>query len=284
MSQGTARRSSLRMLALDADGTLVDSQGQLRPTVRDAVAEAQAAGLRVVVCTGRRYRTVRPLLEALDLSGPVVLHNGVLVKDAHSGETMAGQFLPDSLYQPALGLMRGIAPPLVYVDQYFEGIDVYHEPLGRCHEFQAEYLSSNPDVIREVDCLGSTPAESVVMISLMADGETLSSLRSEIESELGESVQTNFVMNKNYRGHILEITRAGVSKWGALRALAEGFGIAPSEIAAIGDDTNDTQMIAGAGVGIAMGNAVDEVKAAADFVTESNDCDGVARAIEKLLG
>lgn len=271
------------MLALDADGTLVDSEGQLRDTVREAVANARARGLLVVVCTGRRYRTARPLLEALDLAGPVVLHNGVLVKDARSGETTAGHFLPDSVYQPAQRLLRGVAPPLVYVDRYFEGIDVYHEPMARCHEFQAEYLSSNTSVICEVDSLGTAPAEAVVMISLMADGDSLLGLQSEVRNELGDAVQTNFIMNKNYRGHILEITRAGVSKWGALLAIAKAEGIEASQIAAIGDDTNDTEMIANAGIGIAMGNAVEEVKEVASMLTETNDRDGVARAIEALL-
>ena len=79
------------------------------------------------------------------------------------------------------------------------------------------------------------------------------------------------------------MTRAGVSKWTALAKICEGLGIAPSEIAAIGDDTNDIEMIVNAGMGIAMGNAVDDVKRVADYETESNARDGVARAIERLL-
>ncbi len=274
----------MRLLALDADGTLVDSQGGLRPAVRDAVAEARDRGLMVVVCTGRRYRTVRPLLEELELEGPVVLHNGVLVKDARSGKTLTDNFLPNDLYGPAIEIMRRVAPPMVYVDQYFEGIDVYCEPPDSCHEFQAEYLASNPDVIREADSLGIAPSLAVVMISLMADAESLLALQQHVGAQLGSAVQTNFIMNKNYRGHILEITRGGVSKWGALLALAEAEGIEPEQIAAIGDDTNDTEMIANAGIGIAMGNAVEEVKATATWVTESNDRDGVAKAIAELLG
>ena len=90
-------------------------------------------------------------------------------------------------------------------------------------------------------------------------------------------------MNKNYRGHILEVTHAGVSKWSALEALARDRGIEASQIAAIGDDTNDTAMVSAAGLGVAMGNAVDEVKAAADHVTDTNDRDGVAQVIDALL-
>jgi hypothetical protein len=271
------------MLALDADGTLVDPQGRLRPAVREAVAKARERGLIVVVCTGRRYRTALPLLEELELEGPVVLHNGVLVKDARTGDTLAGRFLPNELYAPAIEMMRGVAPPLVYVDQYFEGTDVYTEPRGRCHEFQAEYLASNLDAVREVVSLDEAPSPAIVMISLMADGKSLLSLKRDIEPQLGPTAQTHFIMNKNYRGHILEIARSGVGKWSALLALAQAEGVRPEQIAAIGDDTNDCEMVASAGIGIAMGNAVDEVKAAAHWVTESNDRDGVASAIERLL-
>lgn len=283
MANGPALGSRVRLLALDADGTLVDPDGEIRPAVRDAIARARSRGLLVMICTGRRYRTTRPLLEQLDLDGPVVLHNGVLIKDARSGETTADLFLPPDLFAPAMEIMRGDAPPLVYVDQFFDGIDLYAEPRDRCHAFQAEYLESNPAVVKEVDSVSQPPSESVVMISSMADDVTLLKLKQRVETRLGAQVQTNFIMNKNYRGHILEVTRAGVNKWLALEQVATSLGIEKSQIAAIGDDTNDTEMIANAGIGIAMDNAVDEVKAVANWITESNDRDGVARAIERLL-
>ncbi len=273
----------LRLLAIDADGTLVDSRGEIRAAVRTAVRRVRDAEVEIVVCTGRRYRTVKPLLDELELSGPVVLHNGVLVKDARTGETLADSFLPASLYTPALELMHSVAPPLVYVDRYFDGIDVFHEPVERCHDFQAEYLDANPGVTHPVETLSHPPEGGVVMISSMADADTLLPLKDRIDDALEERVQTNFIMNKNYRGHILEITRGGVSKWSALEAIAAERGIEPSQIAAIGDDTNDTEMVARAGLGIAMGNAVPEVKEAADHITESNDLEGVALAIERLL-
>lgn len=273
----------LQLLALDADGTLVDPEGRIRPGVRSAVERVQAAGIPIVICTGRRYRTVKPLLDELGLEGPVVLHNGVLVKDARGGETVGDAFLPEALYAPALQWMREVTPPLVYVDRYFDGIDVYHEPFERCHAFQVEYLEANPGVVHAVDRLDDPPGVGVVMVSAMADADSLLPLRERIDADLAGRVQTNFIMNKNYRGHILEITRARVSKWTALEAIARERGVAPERIAAIGDDTNDTEMIARAGMGIAMGNAVDAVKEAADWVTESNDREGVAVAIDRLL-
>jgi Cof subfamily protein (haloacid dehalogenase superfamily) len=283
MTRQPSNTPKIRLLALDADGTLVDPNGSIQPQVQQAVARAREAGVHVVICTGRRYRTTRPLIDELGLTGPVILHNGVLVKDAQSGQTTADRFLPEELFAPAMEMLRGVSPPLVYVDRYFDDVDLFAEPFERCHDFQEEYLAANPDVVKVVDSVSHAPSDAVVMLSVMADGPQLLRLQRHVEDEFGASVQTNYIMNKNYRGHILEVTRGGTSKWTTLRQQAEGLGIAPDEIAAIGDDTNDTEMIAEAGVGIAMGNAVDEVKAAANWQTESNQDAGVALAIDRLL-
>jgi len=82
-----------RLLALDVDGTLLDPSGELRPTVRDTVMAVQQHGLQVVLCTGRRFRTARPLAQALQLNAPLVVHNGALVKDLASGQTLQQSYI-----------------------------------------------------------------------------------------------------------------------------------------------------------------------------------------------
>ena len=96
-------------------------------------------------------------------------------------------------------------------------------------------------------------------------------------------MRTNFLMNKNYQGHILEIVSKQSGKWVALEQLARRHDIDPQEILAIGDDENDAEMIAGAGIGVAMGNAVPAVLDVADHQTDSNEDDGAARAIERFI-
>ncbi len=93
----------------------------------------------------------------------------------------------------------------------------------------------------------------------------------------------NFLVNKNYRGHILEIVSAASGKWPALHKIMLERGIDAQEILAIGDDTNDAEMIRAAGVGVAMGNAQASVKDAADYVARSNGEDGVVEAIERFI-
>ncbi|MCZ6462983.1 MAG: Cof-type HAD-IIB family hydrolase [Proteobacteria bacterium] len=273
-----------RLLALDADGTTLDESAAVRPAVRGAVRAAGDRGVHVVLCTGRRYRTSLPILQELGIeSGAAVLQNGVLVKDVRSGETLHHRYLSREIYPEVLDVMRGVGAPLVYVDHHHEGLDFVTEAPERAHPFQGEYVGRNQRVCRVVDSLDPAPSDALVMMSCLADELSLRALASEIATALGTRIRTNFLVNKNYRGHILEAVSAGSGKWPALVQLAAGMGIEPEEILAIGDDTNDAEMLAGAGLGVAMANAVPQALAAADHVTASNSEDGVARAIERFL-
>ena len=151
------------------------------------------------------------------------------------------------------------------------------------HPFLLEYLRANREHTRWVDSLDLPPSEAVVMISAMAPYDRLEELRTRAIATLGDDVRTHLISNSGYRGHILEIASRGSGKWTRLREIARRDGIADAEIAAIGDDTNDAEMIAAAGMGIAMANAPRSIREAADYVTASNDEDGVARAIERFL-
>jgi 5-amino-6-(5-phospho-D-ribitylamino)uracil phosphatase len=272
-----------RLLALDVDGTLLDPAGELRPTVRDAVLAVQQRGLRVVLCTGRRFRTARPLAQALQLDGPLVVHNGALVKDLASGQTLQQSYIAAEMYHPALALLRRLSTPMMYVDAFHENVDIFNEPMERAHPFQREYLQAQLAHCRVVDDIASPLAHGVLMLSIMADGTNLQALRPVVEQTMGTRGRVHLLVNKNYQGYILEILQAGVSKWQALQQLAAQQGITPEEIMAVGDDDNDLDMIRYAGLGIAMGNAVDTVKAAADAITGSNAEDGLAQALERFI-
>jgi Cof subfamily protein (haloacid dehalogenase superfamily) len=272
-----------RLLALDLDGTILDPYGKLSDGVRRAVAAAGRRGLWVVVCTGRRFRTALPPARALALTGSIVVHNGVLVKDIESGRTELSRYLPADLYPELLALLREAGPPLVYVDTYHDQTDILTEQRDRAHPFQNEYLDDNPEYTRVVDDLAASTRDDVIMLSTMANAEALEELRERAHAHLGDRVTSHLLMNKVYRGHILEFLSPGSGKWPTLRRLAAREGIAPEEIAAVGDDDNDVEMIREAGLGIAMGNAVAAARAAADVVVRSNAEGGVVEAIERVL-
>ena len=272
-----------RMLAIDADGTLLDPKGVITPPVCSAIAATRDRGLQVVLCTGRRFRTTRRIVGELSLEGPMVVQNGSLVKDAQTGTTLARNALPRELYRPALALLRGVGAPLAYVDDLGEGFDIVCEPPDRGHAFQAAYLDANTKTTLVVDSLDEIEPEKVCLLSCMADAESLKKLEIRVGAELGNRVRTHFLDNKNYEGHILEIASAEAGKWPAARRLAEAQGIENDQILAIGDDENDVEMVEKAGLGIAMRNAVATVREVADFITSSNSEDGVALAIQRFV-
>ena len=272
-----------RLLALDVDGTLLDPDGELRDTVRQAIMAAQQTGLRVILCTGRRFRSARPWAQELQLDGPIVVHNGALVKDVASAETLHCHPLPETLCRRGLEVLRQLAPPLIYIDAFREEVDILTEPMASLHPFQQEYLQDNIPYCRFVDDLGADRLRGVVMLSIMAEADRLQALRPAVEDALAGQGHTKMILNKNYQGHILEVLPATVSKWQALERLMAAEGLAAEDVMAIGDDYNDLEMIRGAGLGIAMGNAVDAVRDAAGYVTGSNDDDGLVQALERFV-
>jgi len=272
-----------RILALDIDGTILDPYGRLPAAVREAVAAARRRGLWVVLCTGRRFRTALPWARELELDGSIIVNNGTLVKDIHSGETLRHVYLPIEEYAAVISFVRRRGSPLVYVDTYHERIDLITERCSETHAFQRAYLSDNVDFFQTVDDLREQPRSDVIMVSTMADEATLTAMCEEAREEFGERLRTHTLINKNYQGLILELLSPLSGKWAALEAIAAEANVDPKEIIAVGDDTNDIEMIRRAGLGIAMGNAAAEVKRAADHVVRSNAEGGVVEAIERAL-
>lgn len=272
-----------RLLGLDIDGTLLDPNGALTREARDAVREARRSGVFIVLCTGRRFRTARPLAEELHLTGPMVVNNGVLVKDLESSLTLHGDYLAREMLPDVLALMRRAGSPMLYVDGREHDTDILVERREHAHRFQLEYLDDHTQHARFVEDLAQEAPDEVVMVSLMGDQGPLEELRGHAQRRLGDRVRTNWIENKNYRGRILEFLSPSASKWSGLWRVAQAAGIDVSEVAAIGDDTNDTEMLAGAGLGIAMGDAPQQVCAAADVVVSSNGKGGLLEAIAHIL-
>jgi HAD superfamily hydrolase (TIGR01484 family) len=236
----------------------------------------------VTLCTGRRHRTSFPAIQALGLTGPAVVQNGVVIKDGPSGQTLERRGLDGGVYEEAVRAYRRVGSPLVFVDEahtdfFYEAFD----PSSGTHDFQAEYLNDHGASGTQVETLSERPSDAVVMISCMADTVGLTALRSQLATALDGRAITHQIQNKNYRGEILEVVSPQSGKWAGIQWVCEREGIDPRDVMAIGDDHNDAEMIERAGLGIAMGNAVDAVKDVADVVGATNADDGVVRAIEK---
>ncbi len=274
---------SYQLLALDVDGTIVDPAGQISPAVQQAVAEVQARGLQVVLCTGRRFRTALPVAQTLGLTHPLIVHNGALVKAPDSGETLYHCYLSPDIYRQSLDVLSQVSSPMLYIDAFHDGIDIVTAHSDQTHPFQHAYLQATQQHCQIVPDVSDLPLQGVVMMSIMAEESRLKAFRSDVQATLGRQAHVNVLANKSYQGSILEVLHPSVSKWHALHHFASQRGIAASQIIAVGDDANDLEMIRHAGLGIAMGNAIDDVKAVADYITLSNAEAGLAYALRHTV-
>lgn len=273
-----------RLIAIDIDGTLLDSSSRLRPAVRDALRAAVAKGLSVVLCTGRRYRTALPIAEELGLALPLICHSGALVKDTGSHRTLFVQPIPPEVLRLLLGALAEFGlTPMVYTDTFHTPTDFYLQRGAALTPYHMDYLLKNNGWFRFVDSLeGGLPAPAI-QVCTFGELSELQRIRPMLRERLGGRTTCHLLSSAKYLGNFLEFQNGAASKWGALSNILNANGISPAEVVAIGDDENDISMLQAAGLGIAMGNAAYAVKSAAHVVAPSNDEDGVARVVEKLL-
>jgi Cof subfamily protein (haloacid dehalogenase superfamily) len=279
------RTTAYRLLALDVDGTLLDRDGTLRPTTAAAVRRAARAGIQPVLCTGRRYRRARAIAEQLGLDAPLVCNSGALVKDPADHRTIWRADFEAALLAEILETFAVHEELAVsFTDRLPHEADflVARAPTGR--PLFDDYLDQNRSHA-EVDPQWADHIDGRCHFHLCAIGtrESMLDFQQIILARISGRVQTFVQRSPRYLGTMCEILRHDASKWSAILHLAELWGIAPSEICAVGDDMNDVPMLRGAGLGVAMGHAPAAVLDAADYVTADHDNEGVAVLVDRLL-
>lgn len=275
----------LRLLALDIDGTLVNSRDELTPSTRTALHQARAEGWRLALVTGRRYRRALPLAEALGIDAPLVTASGALIKHpAEDHRTLHRAELTPEVLEATLAVIgRQGYEAVVYSDSYHEGFDFYCPRTDVVQPELAEYLRKNAGWERILPELMTRPPTGVFAGFAIGTREAMHELASALQAAVPGQLYTHVIRSPMYAGYMCEISRAGSTKWSGIRHLADEWGIADADIVAVGDDVNDIPMIEGAGLGIAMGNAVDELKEVADYIAPSHDDDGLAEVVRLLL-
>jgi Cof subfamily protein (haloacid dehalogenase superfamily) len=273
-----------RMVAIDLDGTLLRRDGTMGERTRRALQTAAGRGIKVAICTGRRFRTTLPILAELQLAVPVIVHGGQLIKDAGTHETLHHNYLTQELSLGAVKFLKahGVTP-IVYVDLFTEGIDIYLDNERDGHPFHLKYLEQNRSHCHFVGDVTNVFCPQTIHVGALADRASLERLDARLEREFGPSIRHLVMNNTNNDGAFLEIMTPGNSKWRALSVLIEKAGLTPEQVICIGDEINDLEMITHAGLGVAMGNAIPAVKAVAAHVTRSNEEDGVAYVVEQFL-
>ncbi|WP_165981066.1 Cof-type HAD-IIB family hydrolase [Macrococcus lamae] len=266
---------TIKLIALDCDGTLINDERKITPRTKEALMKAQQQGIRLALVSGRPrtgfwYESAE--LELAKHHGILAAYNGGLIIDAETQEVMHEQPIDKEA-----------------VKQFFRDI----EPFNLVHVIDngSQLFSNNIDneyVVREstahqmelihhdrlMDALDFSPAK----IILIDQPERLDAVEEDIfrlcEGRLAPARTAPF---------FIEITLNGVNKSTALDHICEAAGIHKSECMSFGDNMNDIEMVKDAGIGVAMGNARVEVKAVADIVTASNNVDGIADVVEQYI-
>ncbi|NMC20733.1 MAG: HAD family phosphatase [Thermogutta sp.] len=274
-----------RLLAVDIDGTLVNSQDRITEMTCRAIRRAVAAGLRVVLATGRRYSRALPLVESLGLDVPVIASSGAIVKNPLGHQTLYRAEFPGPGLRQLISLVRRLGfQPILLGDTFDQGFDYYLDPLDRPNTFVESYLQANPDCERYWPRMEEEPPSDVLAAFSIGDREQMLLVEQAIHEGFPGQYVTHVLRSPRYEGFFCEIAPAGVDKWSAVRTVSAMLGVPLEAVCAVGDDVNDLPMIREAGLGVAMGNALAVVKEAADYVAPTHDEDGLAEVVAWLLG
>lgn len=264
-----------KILALDLDGTLTNSKKEITPHTLDILTQAQQKGLRIVLASGRPTQGIMPLANQLhlkDYKGYILAFNGGLIIDCTTGEVIYQKMLDTSVYKHLYetGNTKDFKI-LSYKDNCIACEDIenkYVRYAAYLNKMKLKKLNNFLDEINfpEPKCL------------IVGNEEKLANL----EKELSGHYQGKMSIYRS-EPFFLEVLPFGIDKANRLEYLLNYLGLKKEELMVCGDGYNDLSMIEFAGLGIAMSNAQDVVKEAADYITLSNEEDGVAAAVKKFI-
>ncbi len=274
------------ILALDIDGTLLGPGSILADRTRQAVHAAGQAGWLVTLATGRRWGATKPVADALGLESPLICFNGALIRDSVSGEILHYNPLPQDAVRPLILALaeRGLQP--VLYEDFATGERVITGPAERDSEHIALWIggleTNYGGIVTRLshDELANTPSATRILVF---DDIDKVDWVGTVAEELGLSARVLFYPVEREGALMAELLHPDGTKAVALAALAARYNLTMNEVIAVGDGHNDVEMLAEAGVGVAMGQAPPEVIAHAKFTIGSHAEDGLAAFIEQEL-
>ena len=275
---------TIRLVALDLDGTLLDSHGQIPAANRDAIARAVAAGVEVAIATGRRYDFALPVVSQLPQPLTLILSNGAVVKD-RGGQTLLRRLLPEAAARGVLARTRAHRQSAALIFDRPRDRQVVFETIDWEHPRHRRFFESNRPFVSEVAPLEDALVEDPVQVMFTGACVTMRQLYDDLRTHTEHGVRYSVALTEYQQRDfsLVDVVQAGCSKGMALRAWAERQGLAPAQVMAVGDNLNDLEMLEFAGRPVVMGNGVAGLRSRGWALTASNDACGVAAAIETFV-
>ena len=260
-----------RLAALDLDGTLLNDEHVVTDRNCEALQKLSVQGVVVVLASGRMHQAILPVSNRIGLENPIISYNGGMVKHPLTGEVIHHTPIAaaDAMALIEYGDRKGLHFNFCLNDQLFIK---EHTQWSELYQKRTGVAATALGDLRELD--GQEPTK----MQILDTPEKINLLLTECKTEFGEQLYVT-----RTQVEYIEFMNPQVSKGRALQALANQLDIPKNLIAAFGDGYNDESLMEAAGFRVAMGNSVDEIKAIADYTTDTNQNDGVALAVEGLL-
>ena len=271
MKLQVSRTVEYKLLALDLDGTLIGESPEISARSAQAVQEAARLGVKVTLATGRMYRAARPYAEQLGIVAPLICYQGAQIREPVSGEIISETGVDREI---ALEVLR-YARENGYHVNVFAGDELYMAELTPEGRFYIDRAKVEPNIVGD---LAEWLDRDVLKLVLITDEPTTLKIIDELSERFGERLY----VTRSFPNYA-ETISPDASKGKALTYLARRLDIPLENVMAIGDDLNDIDMVAAAGLGVAMRNSAPDVISNAQFVTGTVDEDGVATAIERFI-
>ncbi len=260
-----------KLVAIDIDDTLLTDDMKITAKTRRALEQAIGQGVIVTLATGRMYASAKLIAGQLALNVPIITYQGSLVKKLLDEQVIYERSVPE---MEARMIFEYAKEHGLHLQAYHNDILLVKEDNRKIKHY-AKLLNIPYTVVPDFDKWASKPLTKLLIID---DPDRLDEIKHELTAVLGGNVHLT-KSKPNY----LEFLHPEGTKGHAVRYLADHFGIGIDQVIAIGDSWNDREMLEAAGLGVAMGNAIPALKEIADYVTLSNNDEGVTHVFEKFV-
>jgi Cof subfamily protein (haloacid dehalogenase superfamily) len=269
-----------KLLCVDMDGTLLNSDKEITERTKEALKKAQEAGIKVVISTGRLFTSAYYYADLVGIKTPIISANGAFIREKDKDQVIYKSLLGKENCKKILEVLKkyDLVPNyhtsnIIFTEKTNPHIKMYM----KINDSHPEGKKINIQLVEKWDEIFETyENELLKCITINADIERVMKAKAEISAY-------NELETVSSSGDNFEVMCRGVSKGRGVEILAGYYNIPQNEIICVGDNENDLSMIEYAGLGVAMGNAEDEIKRRAQYVTASNNEDGVAEVIEKFI-
>ena len=273
----------IRLIAIDIDGTLLDSRGRLPDAHREAVVDAHARGIEIALVTGRSFHFALPIANLLPIPLTLVCNNGALVK-SKTGETGLRRLLPREAARRVLAEMRDYEDSVAIIFDRPSGTDdpqMVFDRMDWSHPQRSGYYDKNKAFIaRAPEGLAAMLTEDPVQVMFNGSVGPMRAVLAGLQSmAIADQFSVAITEYEKRDFSLVDVNAAGCSKGTTLAEWVERRSLSRDNVMAVGDNLNDVEMLDYAGTAVVMGNATDALKARGYALTGSNDENGLASAI-----